>query len=879
MDRSRLLSIVGALAEVGYEPAMLRREFPVWTDHGVSRVDLAGFADTHRCDMSTSTLICVDGDDGSYDQAFRVGRAFATPALLIAGSEQLEVWNIARTEEPVRLGDASYANLNGSLRQYQAYLEPKTLFSAKRGRQLALFPQAVELMTSARRNAADRLASIVEGALRETILTLNPTVTDIEDARQRENDTLFANASQLTIGALTELMIAAKFEVSEQDETLLRSLLRANFHEFASWRDSLRGPEYDAFQVPLGYLGIDVDYSGLEPSLVSEVYETALLPKRSYKGAGIFYTPPDLARRLVELLPVEELPPDQRNVLDPTCGSGTLLLAAHDRLEQLDPEPDIEHIHQRLLSSLFGWDNDPFAVNIARLCLLLNALPQGNGWKISQRDALEQTTKRLRPVDDTNPADIVVMNPPWMYVHNKRNAERASQFLNRGVELTRPGGLIGVVMPASWLTKHTCRQDRQLFLDRCELMEVVRLPERVFGGAEYAPALLIAKRMKEDTSRAEAWLHRRVVLREYLPDFFRSGFVNESEIVSSTDDGANILTTNGLVKTLRQRHWQQTLGDVADVLSVPPVEDVNAMSGRGDWLWLRKAGSIPAFGSVTRDTPLQRVTFPDDFSRGEDVAPRSFDEIKVLVSSQKRPDNPWRLKPLLDLIGVIPRNSLYLVVATADRGRRSARDEVSFVAQLDHPGEATLALFALLGSAVASAWVDGQSTILNIHRELILSLPLPGGWMSLANFGRRLAVEAREARVSPETGRELDEAVFQLYGLTKDEQRQLRLHMAGFAAPEGRPRYTMTWARPRERYEPRRYGATLSIDSNQLLLWAPGITDDEGIWVRPPLSMPGAAAREGATFTIRGDDLADGSFSFQECSFIDDEALTQQRSS
>jgi hypothetical protein len=797
--------------------------------------------------------------------------------LLIATSEVLEIWSIAEVDEPVRLGDMGYGNLR-ALGNYQKFLEPNTLLSAKRGRQLALFPQAVELMTSARKDAADRLAPIVAEAVRQAIRILDPTVTDIEDARERENDPLFANASQLTIGALTELMISAKFEVSQQDGDLLQNILNANFREFAEWRSGLHGLVHDAFQAPLEVLRTDIDYSGLEPSLASEVYETALLPKRgSKKRAGIFYTPPELARRLIDLLPIEELLPGQRTVLDPTCGSGTLLLAAHDRLEQLDREPDVEHVHQRLLQSIYGWDSDPFAVNIARLCLLLNALPNGNGWKVLKRDALTGHADQSMEIGQSAAIDIVVMNPPWLHSHTTSNDERASRFLSRAVDIVRPGGLVGAVMPAGWLTKNACKNDREQFLNLCNLMEVVRLPERVFAGAEYAPALLIAQRKFNPSDTAPTWLHRRVVRRENLRDFFRSGFVDESEVVEPGSGPPDVLTTNSLVKALRKREWAETLENVAEVLSVPPVENVKELTGQGDWLWLRKAGTIRAFGAITHDSPLQRVQFPNDFARGQNVAPRSFNEIKVLVSSQKRPDNPWRLKPLLDLIGIIPRNSLYLVVAAADKGRLPAEAGEDFEMQVGRVGPTTLAILALLGSAVASAWVDGQSTILNIHRKTILSLPLPGGWLSLAALGKRLALEARESNISVRTARELDEAVFDLYGLDDNERSEITDHMANFAAPEGSLRYTASSFPIAEDHGPRYYGATLAVKDDRLLLWAPGVTDDDGIWVDPPLAMPGAAAREGATFTARGKDLAEAIYGFQEMSFIDDEALTRPR--
>ena len=79
-------------------------------------------------------------------------------------------------------------------------------------------------------------------------------------------------------------------------------------------------------------LGLGIDYRSMAPAILSQVYEQALVDDDIQHELGIYYTPPALAARMLDSLPVELIDPKDRHVLDPACGSGTLLVAAHGPL-------------------------------------------------------------------------------------------------------------------------------------------------------------------------------------------------------------------------------------------------------------------------------------------------------------------------------------------------------------------------------------------------------------------------------------------------------------------------------------------------------------------------------------------------------------------
>lgn len=102
------------------------------------------------------------------------------------------------------------------------------------------------------------------------------------------------------------------------------------------------------------------DFAHLPQDVVGAVFER-LIPPEDRHALGQFFTPENLVDLIIGFCVRH---PDDY-VLDPTCGTGTFLIRAYDRLRTAMGE----HDHNRLLSQLWGIDIAPFPAELATINL------------------------------------------------------------------------------------------------------------------------------------------------------------------------------------------------------------------------------------------------------------------------------------------------------------------------------------------------------------------------------------------------------------------------------------------------------------------------------------------------------------------------------
>ena len=197
----------------------------------------------------------------------------------------------------------------------------------------------------------------------------------------------------------------------------------------------------------------------------AEELRAMALGARGRRSAGLYYTPPDLAARIVDLALLQGSSQHPRRVLDPCAGAGAFLREAARRVGA---------------SACAGADLDAFALRAARAAL---ALCDPSGRPLLRRlDSL-----RASPVAD---ADLLVSNPP--YGHLDDPAERAflagalpalrggeidryAGFLLRSVQLVVPGGTAALLVPDTWMTNARASALRTAMLDSAEIAAVADL--------------------------------------------------------------------------------------------------------------------------------------------------------------------------------------------------------------------------------------------------------------------------------------------------------------------------------------------------------------------------------------------------------------------
>jgi hypothetical protein len=833
IERRPLLDFLFA---AGYDDSLLREEFPVPLRGGIERIDVAAFGRVAPMDMTSLTVAAhVAGHSTPASHVRDAARQVAAPLALIRTNGRLELWRVTATDaSDERLGDADAADATELAGRFASVVAPDSLYAAKHGRQLSLLPTDVSLLAQAREGSSNRLSTLVEEAM----------ITVLEHETHPPIDA-WKEAAQLVVRTLAALVIRDKFHVTDDRADPFRTA-ESYFPQYFRQLSRLSRAQQGRLKTLADILGQGVNYAGLDPAVVSRVYETAVVSTASRVEHGIYYTPPELAERVVATLPFEEVPPQHRVVMDPACGSGTLLLAAHDRLAGLLPtrlEGGARHGY--LVAHLIGYDSDPFAAEIASLSLLLHSMPFGNNWRIENRDALSGDAEATSPW-------IVMSNPPWRgkrSIDRKRD-ERATAFLRRMVELCQPGGFIAAILPATWLQSDVAQDSRAFLTNETALFEVWRLPEATFASAPLAPCVVFAQK----DAPPRPWIYRRV-RHPSLSQFLRM-YEADEQWLQPPVVGAESLMRAPFDLIAGQLNDLPRLTDRAIVESSPVPTPGRRTSRGGDYWYLRRASSLRAYGATTEEE-LERVHYPDDFWRAGKERGANFRRQKVLVSAKRSPSNPWRLKAALDLLGVIPRESLHSVIPYP---RGQTKTDV-------------YALLALLGSRFASAWVDAFEPKRTIDIELLRNMPIPEPgaiWDVLTDLGRRL----RRA-TDPDTTRDLavtaDRVIESAYRLPPSVQRSLDRTFAGEPAPEGGTRYPIIPTAPAEEGgDLNVFGAVLGVSETALRLWVPGVTPEQGVVTALPKRFPGWLCRDGSTFDIYGSsDLQSAEYRLQARAWMD----------
>ncbi len=854
---------VGAtvLRAFGYSSDQYRRDYPVWLGgQELTFASLVAFGRNSPLDMTTATAVIEVSENQSIRaKSIEVARSLAAPILVFLESSQLTISMVLHDAEPNEIARLPYGD-EGGLRRLSNSMGPTQLLQAKLGRrQPGLFPVDVRLLESARQRSEQRLTPLVNAALETAAEMSRSTLFEVPGSEQSER--LHKQAARIVVGALTALALRDKEGLQDLSPAALADTSQQRYSGYFQWLQAATSEEHRTLEAIISVLGDDVDYRSLDPRVLASVYENCLVTDAHRKALGTHYTPSGLARLMLQTLPIESLRPDSRLVLDPTCGSGGLLLAAHDRLRDLQP-PSMDQIsgHAETVARLRGLDKDNFAVELTRLSLLLNAYPAGNGWHISQADVLETN------LDEKDRPSVIVANPPWQN-SNTAGARRelAEQFLHWMVRTLVPGGLLAVVMPLGWLNNRNSRTSRASLQDQCNIFEVWRLPETVFESAGMAPTVLMAQKKVSVNSRQLSRLHKRVVRRPAISDFYVSGQPEEVTLqVDLADPSAPIVAGPILGAFANRARWPR-LAEHVDVVTGPqPKAGVSRRREAppdANVLFLPTAGKLPHFGEADPEH-LIMVNFPDDFQLGSHRGEAGLRRQKVLVSAARSADNPWRLRVGVDRVGILARNSLQMLIPRVD-------------AHL-------FGLMAFLGSTFAAAWIDESVLDRNISTADIRSIPVPQSdddWRDLASIGERLfSAPLIERR------RLLDELEKIVWSGMKIEP-QLRLiiteRFAGFADPAGIIRHpsTSTGVAHREvRGSSGRntFGATRDVRSDEAQVVIPGLTEDAGLWVRPPGRMSGWMLQPGSTFVAQVPEselLNDATFAYQKNSWLDDDEL------
>ena len=204
---------------------------------------------------------------------------------------------------------------------------------------------------------------------------------------------------------------------------------------------------------------------------LSQVLQMNGLTREMREQWKLFPTPADLAWQMVQAIPIQAVDENDLVVWDGTCGTGTLLVVAFERLRQLIGDHGIST--QQVAEGIFGNDQEPLLADLTRINLDIAAGDiDGQPWNISTQDIVTHDADIFprRP-------SIILGNPP--FGASGKGEDYAINIIDKYLTILRPGGLISTIMPRTLLgaTGRRARELRETLLNKLDIYEVWDAPQ------------------------------------------------------------------------------------------------------------------------------------------------------------------------------------------------------------------------------------------------------------------------------------------------------------------------------------------------------------------------------------------------------------------
>lgn len=855
---SSLERIKIGLMQIGYPKEAIKEDYDFIGQTGIQRANLVAFSDIYRHDLSTSCIVvywCFNGENRNAILAQL--RFLAAPLAFITTPEKVEIWPVSKeiSDNPQEV--LSHDRVNQYFVQNRLSLMPNTLLTAKQGeRQLTffdidpeLFPYAYEVTQNILVTRFEQAVSLGQSKLR----------------RKRKKGKSYFPKDLVTVAMrlLAARILEDKLWTDESQARTASELLdKAHYH----FEHYFTGSEIDSVgeqvaQLIFEELRGDLTFRSLTNEMLSYFYEYAFVTPQIRKQLGIYYTPPEIARNMLNRLPIEDISPEERFVFDGTCGSGSLLGMAYERLHSLLPVyQDSEEKYRYLTKHIWGFDADSFASEIAQLSLLLRSLPFGDNWNIKAEDFLQIDRSTL-----PESISIIVANPPFKEFRsvNGKRQEKAMWFLEGYLDLLAPGGLMGIILPESFLIKSSCEQVRKRLLSECELLEVWQLPTGVIplSGAPVAILLLRKNKSQNSVVRIQRVLNRDEDKKQFL-DQAKSTYSyllpSQEQWVHARDAEMVVSPFDKLWERLQNQLKLDDIADVSNGITIgkkgyedlsfsqhPPV-DLK--------LWLHGSGAIDPYFIDWQNQKYNCVNYPGNLCWPKLDMKLVFESRKVLVNARRTKrhrNNPWWLYAVIDEFGFFPNKELHYIFNPVNH---FSLEEI----------------VAVLNSPVANAWIDNVN-VEYIKTDTLRTMPFPQFseeqrqqiiervreimnlkqiWLSLEHP----ATDDIEEHIR-KLIRELDDIIFLAYGLSEEERLQILNLFRGFPRP-GRewknvqflPHTVESTSTNGRRW--RITGHVIDIDGekNMICIWIRGFGNGEPAWIPIPREMPGWVLRPDAAF-------------------------------
>jgi hypothetical protein len=552
-------------------------------------------------------------------------------------------------------------------------------------------------------------------------------------------------------------------------------------------------------KLPDSYLHEDVlneAWSGISQSFhfqnlsvpdLAFIYESTFINDATRRELGVHSTPVGLAEYIVQQLPWDEIPIDERRIFEPFSGHGIFLACAMERLrDDLNPNLTPRQRHDYFRRMLVGVEQDPLAIEVCRLVLTLSDYPNSNSWQLHQADVFNwpEWNQKLAA------SSVVLSNPPYeSFSPEQRLAAGAlkttppSEMLRR--IMSNPPAMLGLVLPQSFLSSPIYQDANREIARRYGEVAIVELPELFRYADNETVALLASNRRTEGNSVS---IRYSEVPRDGVDAFFKDFHVTRqrARIVAVPENRQSF----SLWISAEDELWDR-------LVHLPKLDSFVEIRKGVNW--------IPRTDGQPRTAPRTDVVSDDEldgFHRGAEkmasnLAQFQLKHLRYLSLRQEHQDpktraykHPWQKRKVVCNAARFKRKSPWRIAAWADAEGLAFSKE--FFAIWPVEGVSEFALAGILCSPIANAFSLRHDLERHNHISTLRQLPVP----SIAHLQpdgvldkqcrqlqAMLQVDQPNADRVIEQLLRLDAAVLNAYGLPDRVQRQLLDQFQGWRRP------------------------------------------------------------------------------------------------
>lgn len=242
--------------------------------------------------------------------------------------------------------------------------------------------------------------------------------------------------------------------------------------------------------------------------LLGDAYEYLMrhFATESGKSKGQFYTPAEVSRIMAKVIGIGAATDSNQTIYDPTCGSGSLLLKAHDEAKN----------STGLDLAVYGQEMDNATAGLAKMNTILHDCPTSEIWKDNTLAApyFRDADGKLKKFD------FAIANPPFSFKSWSNGLSPANDIFDRfiyGIPPAKNGdyafllhiltslkssGKGAVILPHGVLFRGNAEADiRKRILQQGYIKGIIGLPPNLFYGTGIPACIIVIDKADSATRK------------------------------------------------------------------------------------------------------------------------------------------------------------------------------------------------------------------------------------------------------------------------------------------------------------------------------------------------------------------------------------------